>query len=453
MKRRICRWTSILAALFIVLGCHGNVSAADIDRQEKDDTKRCSLTIHKYDMEEMPTLGMPATGTEYVKIPDGAKIAEGVSYKIYKVEDGYNRRDESGIYMEPDDGPVVEGNTAEGGTVTFDNLEQGNYLVVEQESKMLLSLPMKHPNGKGWNYSVHAYPKNAPLLGTVVLKKIERLQSDEENAEGTVEAVLPGAVFILERENADGIYTRVSEEEYKTDSQGQIVLNNLAAGNYRMSEVEAPQGYGLNSAPVSFTIDKAGVSQQDGTLHEGVQVTTTHEGNRLPDQPVCTVNTSSTYKGGSVTWNITPSIPADIESYQSYTAAMHLDEQLTFAGIKIQLDSVGRTGKTDITSQCIAEVSEQTVAIDLTPCKEQLKGQTISIEIMTTVNENAEGYKGDIHSQITVNYINASGIEGKVESEEVSVFVGDVAMPVMKEQKEEIPAWKRWIFRLFGQLQ
>ena len=94
--------------------------------------------------------------------------------------------------------------------------------------------------------NVTAENRRAPVLGKVVLTKADA------DAPG---AVLPGAVFKLEEQAADGSWVEVpGYKSLVTDGSGLIEVERLAMGTYRFVEVSAPEGYELETAPVEFTL-------------------------------------------------------------------------------------------------------------------------------------------------------------------------------------------------------
>ncbi|WP_195466752.1 SpaA isopeptide-forming pilin-related protein [Clostridium perfringens] len=76
-------------------------------------------------------------------------------------------------------------------------------------------------------------------IGKVVLTK-----KDSKNGN-----LLEGAVFNLQDQQGNDIRTNLISDE-----NGQIILNDLAPGDYQFVETKAPNGYELDTTPVKFTI-------------------------------------------------------------------------------------------------------------------------------------------------------------------------------------------------------
>ncbi|WAU29319.1 SpaA isopeptide-forming pilin-related protein [Lactiplantibacillus plantarum] len=85
--------------------------------------------------------------------------------------------------------------------------------------------------------------------------------------DAATKSVLAGAVYELQDSTGKVIQTGLT-----TDSQGQLIVKNLRAGDYQFVETKAPLGYELNTTPVKFTLGGIKpevafqVSQDDVTL-------------------------------------------------------------------------------------------------------------------------------------------------------------------------------------------
>ncbi|HIW72161.1 MAG TPA: LPXTG cell wall anchor domain-containing protein [Candidatus Levilactobacillus faecigallinarum] len=88
-------------------------------------------------------------------------------------------------------------------------------------------------------------PKDA--TGNITLTKVDKSDATK---------VLSGAVFDLQRKDADGHYVD-NKTGLTTDEKGQIHVDNLSVGDYRFVEKTAPNGYSLNQdTPQVVTVTK-----------------------------------------------------------------------------------------------------------------------------------------------------------------------------------------------------
>jgi len=165
------------------------------------------------------------------------------------------------------------------GAVKFNNLSPGYYLVVQtnrsQNSEIhricdpfLVSVPFKSSENSGWIYDITANSKSIVVNGAVILHKI--------SSSG---ASLPGAVFQLDKKiyytdsasvppgvktgsDAGGsFYWSTVVTKLTTNGYGQLVVTNLAYGQYRFIETSAPAGYRYDSTPHNFSITASGSVQ------------------------------------------------------------------------------------------------------------------------------------------------------------------------------------------------
>ena len=141
-----------------------------------------SITIHKYGMSGLPESGKPATGLDNVEIPEGAVPLKDIKFKIQEVvvkENGSITVSNSTERYELVEGKEAETlTTDENGMATTGEIEQGTYLVTELPNAsvtspvepFIVNVPMTNPNGDGWIYDVHVYPKNV-LSGNATIDK------------------------------------------------------------------------------------------------------------------------------------------------------------------------------------------------------------------------------------------------------------------------------------------
>ena len=94
-------------------------------------------------------------------------------------------------------------------------------------------------NEKSYEISIDGNFVPTQNIGKVILTK-----KDSQSGHA-----LKGAIFNLQ--NQEGINIRT---DLTTDENGQILLNDLAPGDYQFIETKAPEGYELDKTPVKFTI-------------------------------------------------------------------------------------------------------------------------------------------------------------------------------------------------------
>ena len=132
--------------------------------------------------------------------------------------------------------------TDENGQIILNDLAPGDYQFVETKAPNgyeLDTTPVKFTIVVGQTETVNIEKVNTASLGGVVLTK-----KDSKNGN-----LLEGAVFNLQDQQGNDIRTNLI-----TDENGQIILNDLAPGDYQFVETKAPEGYELDATPVKFTI-------------------------------------------------------------------------------------------------------------------------------------------------------------------------------------------------------
>lgn len=152
-----------------------------------------------------------------------------------------------GLFNADTDAKISEATTGADGLAVFEPLMHGSYYVKEiraadgyilKDTKYSFTV-----NGSWRNKAAAEYNEtvtNQP--NQVVLSKTDL----------TSAAPVPGATIIVTDSVGNEYFRGV------TNSDGQIILNKLPAGDYKFKEVSAPAGYALNVAEFTFHIDEYG---------------------------------------------------------------------------------------------------------------------------------------------------------------------------------------------------
>ncbi len=157
-----------------------------------------------------------------------------------------------GIFSE-DGTKVAEAATGEDGTVTFADLEPGDYYYKEIEAPAGYVL-----NNTEYHFTVEnsgeitlANGSNKIIYNNRVTMKEEEAFTITKKKTGT-EIVLQGATI--------GVFDESGNEigKGKTNEQGQVGVRDLEVGRYYYKEIEAPLGYVLNDTKYYFTVENDG---------------------------------------------------------------------------------------------------------------------------------------------------------------------------------------------------
>ena len=175
------------------------------------------------------------------------KPLEGVEFELYRLRDGEEPelmrfRLEDGVYIADADGDITTLTTDDTGTIRMLRLPYGDYRLMETKT-----IPgyVLNPNGIEMTLDEEQY-----ILG-IVVENGETVVTLEKTDIVTGE---PVAGAIIEVYDETGELVRSVE----TDSRGLATLIGLPAGTYTFREVLAPDGYVLNEATFTFTIDTWG---------------------------------------------------------------------------------------------------------------------------------------------------------------------------------------------------
>lgn len=246
---------SILLIISVISAIGGSVNA--VTDAIVDTSRKASLTITKY---------------EHANGSDTNVALAGVEFTVYSIPDNIYSLSIAENYIKSHQVTSYTQTTPENGTITFSNLTLGRYLVVETNApknvltkieSFLIDLPRSKDDGTGWNYDVTVYPKNITIYGKVTLT--------HNNLAGEP---LSGSTWILEKLNKNGEWeTYTSVGTLTTDDNGQIVIENLEKGDYRLVQNSNIEGYILDqSNTVDFTIDEENVNYNLTTTSEKLNI-------------------------------------------------------------------------------------------------------------------------------------------------------------------------------------
>ncbi|EAF2765256.1 LPXTG cell wall anchor domain-containing protein [Listeria monocytogenes] len=154
------------------------------------------------------------------------------------------------------DGAIVASNltTDANGEITVTNLAPGKYSFKETkapEGYELASDVWEFTIAPNQPEKITITAENTKLAPIPDAGSVKIIKQDSENG-----VRLAGAEFSLIAENGETLQTNL-----KTDEAGELEVNNLAPGNYRIQETKAPDGYQLESTPWQFEIVANDTSQ------------------------------------------------------------------------------------------------------------------------------------------------------------------------------------------------
>ncbi|EMX5414518.1 collagen binding domain-containing protein [Listeria innocua] len=204
-------------------------------------------------------------------IGSGSGTATIGSLEIIKVDKKDNTKKLAGakfqLYTLEGDKAGQEATTDSDGKIVMDGLQSGKYKLVETEAPTGYTISDEYKDGKEITITADVATsvtiENTEQTGSAVLQKEDSVTKD----------AISGAEFELQ--TADG--TKVSEN-FVTDADGKIEVNDLAPGDYQFVETKAPTGYVLDATPSEFTIefnqDKAAVVTKENTAKAGSVVLT-----------------------------------------------------------------------------------------------------------------------------------------------------------------------------------
>ncbi|MBC1725131.1 collagen binding domain-containing protein [Listeria seeligeri] len=154
-----------------------------------------------------------------------------------------------------------EATVDENGKLTFGNLPFGDYILQETKAPLGYTISDELMNGKKITISEATTDATDP---TPIVNEPNKVILKKANATGTA---LSGAEFKLEQ-NIGGSWNAIrTDESFVTNQNGEIEIDGLLPGDYRLTETFAPPGYIVNTKPIPFTVaETAGGQIPDITL-------------------------------------------------------------------------------------------------------------------------------------------------------------------------------------------
>ena len=436
-------FTRILAAMLVLVMALGMVGMTAMAADTITGTAG-SITITKY--EYNGTQGGVANGSTNVTIPADAKVLAGVEFSLYKVADEaqmkayYNGTGDSeltvasfvsgtsGAYTVKDiTGNTVSaatetGTTGTNGVVTFSSLPLGMYVIIETKAPdkvvtpcepFLVSVPMTINNE--WVYNINVYPKNSTSEGTVTLKKVDAAGS-----------ALADVTFKLEKK--DGTSWTPVGQNMVTGSNGTVQWSELAHGDYRVTEISAPDvAYIVDPRPIEFTVNNNNTIVCNDTRADltvggnntaGLNLTLVNEKPTIDKEIVAGENTASV--GEDVSYSITVSVPKNIADLTTYTVT---DAPINLTAKTATIDYYVDNNKYTMTGATVTpDTTTGGFSIAFTPANlAAIAGKNLVIKYDATINASA-AVPGTAPNTATLEYTNKIGTTNtnKISDDEVT---------------------------------
>lgn len=153
---------------------------------------------------------------------------------------------------------VLREGTYDGVTpLTFGNLPAGDYLLVETSAPEGYTIPDDLITGR--KVTVNDGGTNDEITELTVYDTKTSVTLQKVDAQGNPiklsDEIKDGARFKLEQFVAE----KWQEQELtpdRTDQEGRLEIRGLVPGHYRLTEIEAPHGYMINTSPIEFDVTK-----------------------------------------------------------------------------------------------------------------------------------------------------------------------------------------------------
>ena len=157
-----------------------------------------------------------------------------------------------------DDTHIASGTTDGDGLLSFDKLAAGIYKLVETAAPRGYALPEENE----WviELTQNEIGKEANMETIYIRNALKRYEAKFTKLDYDNHSIkLAGAVFSLYKHNAQSYKYDLIEENLTTNAQGELEIDGLLAGEYRLVEITAPAGYYLPpNAYTDFEITSQG---------------------------------------------------------------------------------------------------------------------------------------------------------------------------------------------------
>lgn len=395
----------LMAATMLATGAMAYDNAAD---------QTGSITIHKFEQKDSGQdkwpEGDPGDGTV---IEDTASLGTplaNVEFSIWNVTGTYTGSEDATTIVTTDLGEATDvQTTGADGVATFAGLDVGVYLVAETNKdphttrvtpNFFVSIPMTNPEGDGWLYDVHVYPKNALVRGDVTLNKIDEAGKPLEDA--------TFGLYVKDEDPSDD----VAIDQMITNTDGIVKFTDLPVGNYYLKEIAAPAGYTLSTVTYPFEITEE-------NWHA------TFEANAINYLALTKNDLTKKYTGYEgaldINWQVTASIPGDIDLYQTFKLTDNVPDGLAAAeDIVVTVGDDILMPNKDYTLTQVEGSNDFT--IDFTN-KAALNGYESAVITFTTAITN-EAQVGQVTNSVTLTYQSETGEEGTLTAQDTANIYG-----------------------------
>lgn len=377
-----------------------------------------SITIHKFEQKDSGQdkwpEGDPGDGTV---IEDTASLGTplaNVEFSIWNVTGTYTGSEDATTIVTTDLGEATDvQTTGADGVATFAGLDVGVYLVAETNKdphttrvtpNFFVSIPMTDPEGDGWLYNVHVYPKNALVRGDVTLNKIDEAGKPLEGA--------TFGLYVKDEDPSDD----VAIDQMTTSTDGIVKFTNLPVGNYYLKEIAAPAGYTLSTVTYPFEITAE-------NWHA------TFEANAINYLALTENDLTKEYTGYEgaldINWQVTASIPGDIDLYQTFKLTDNVPDGLAAAkNIVVTAGDDILTPNEDYVLTNPIEEGSNDFTIDFTnKDKLALNGyESVVITFTTAITEEAT--VGQVTNSVALTYQSETGKEGTLTAQDTANIYG-----------------------------